>query len=628
MIREIFKALFITSLVGSLLAGVIKLFYPITKKIFGYSWHYYIWLCVLLVMLVPVRFQLKPTEAPSLAAEALQTEQINIGEQPETTENIVQADTTQKPQFVQKAAVVWDRIINNRMNIAAYIWLIGAISLIVLNIARYIRLNMKIRKNGDMISCPETEAYTDRKITVRVWGNSASPFMAGIFKPTLILPNAALSSEQLHNILCHEMTHFKRHDIVYKWFAEFVKCVHWFNPVSWYVTRQIAAECEISCDMAVTKNMTDGEKMNYIHTILALLPTGKSKQLTLTTQMASNKKILKRRFMMMKNKKTTSRCMSLISVVIAVIMLSGTVFASGVLSDLTTDDYTIEITNNGEKIELANKPFIENGEVYVPLREMLGKLGFDKNNSNIVWNDGKVGLSLVQANGHAGAYCIKIGYKGVWCSQESTVLDDTALNYIIDNSRGYIDFANSVPPVLKNSLTYISIQDFDYIVYGFLNVRDENNELYKVTYNVCDKNGEMLNLQPFTDQEVAAAEAVVREYFKAANEKGKRGELKTLTAWHNAPNVILTSDCDVLLTLQEIHYDANDLGREGYVRDGRGSVTHTSIDNVIVFRVNYNVSVPQDGSAGAYNEGDYIDWKMILIRDGKDGAWLIDDMGY
>ena len=44
---------------------------------------------------------------------------------------------------------------------------------------------------------------------------------------------------------------------------------------------------------------------------------------------------------MIKNKKTTSRFMSVLSAVIAVIMLSTTVFASGVLSDLTTDDYTI-----------------------------------------------------------------------------------------------------------------------------------------------------------------------------------------------------------------------------------------------------------------------------------------------
>lgn len=628
MISEIFKALLITSLTGSVLAIVISLLRPITKRIFGYSWHYYIWLCVLFVMLMPVRFNVNPTPPPSVTTQTVQTQQEAVNEQPETTENIMQADTAQKPQLLQKATVIWNRIIYNRMRILAYLWLIGAIALMLLNVTRYVRLDIKIRKNSEVISLPEISEYTDRKINVRVWENVASPFMTGIFRPTLVLPKMELSSEQLHNILRHEMTHFKRHDILYKWFAEFVKCVHWFNPTSWYVSRQIAAECEISCDMSVTKNMTDSEKMSYVGTILSLLPTGKSKQIPLTTQMASSKKILKRRFIMIRNKKTTSRFMSVISAVIAVILLSTTVFASGVLSDLTTDDYTIEILNNGEKIELTNKPFIENGEVYVPLRETLEKLGFDKNNSNIVWKDGKVGLSLVQTNGHAGAYCIQIGYKGVWCSQESTVLDDTALNYIIDNSRGYIDFANSVPPILKNSLTYISIKDFDYIIYRFLNVRDENNELYELTYNVYDKNGDEINLQPFSHDEVSAARAVVEEYFKAANEKGKRGELTTLTAWHNAPNVVLTSDNDVFLTLNNIQYDANDPCREEYVKSGRGSVNNTSVDNVIVFRVDYDVSIPQDGYAGAYNEGNYSDWKMILIRDNKDGKWLIDDMGY
>ena len=497
MIGELFKAILITSLAGSALAVVIRLLRPITKKLFGYSWHYYIWLCVLFVMLMPVRFNVNTTSAPNIATQTVQTQQTVAGEQPETTENIVQTAPIQKPQLLQKATVIWDRIIYNRMNILAYLWLIGAIALMLLNVVRYVRLNIKIRKNGEVISCPETREYTDRKINVRVWENVASPFMTGVFRPMLILPKTELSSEQLHNILRHEMTHFKRNDILYKWFAEFVKCVHWFNPMAWYVLKQIASECEISCDMSVTKNMSGSEEMSYVSTILSLLPTGKSKQLPLTTQMASSKKFLKRRFIMIKNKKTTSRFMSVLSAVIAVIMLSTTVFASGVLSDLTTDDYTIEITNNGEKIELKNKPFIENGEVYVPLRETLEKLGFDKNNSNIVWKDGKVGLSLVQTNGNAGAYCIKIGYNGVWCSQESTVLDDTALDYIIDNSRGYIDGPNSVPHILKNSFTYISIEYFDYIVYRFLNVRDENNELYKITYNTYDKSGNIIDYSGF-----------------------------------------------------------------------------------------------------------------------------------
>lgn len=478
MINEIFKTFLITSFAGSALAVVISLFRPITKKIFGYSWHYYIWLCVLFVMLIPVRFNVNPMPVQTIATQTVHTQQTQqevVSEQGETAENIVQADTAQKPQLLQKATVIWDRIIYNRMNILAYLWLIGAISLMLLNVARYINLNIKIRKTGELISCPETDEYTDRKINVRVWENVASPFMTGIVKPTLILPKTELSSEQLHNILCHEMTHFKRHDILYKWFAEFVKCVHWFNPISWYVSKQIMTECEISCDMVVTKNMTDSERIGYVSTILSLLPTGKSKQLPLTMQMASSKKILKRRFIMIKNKKTTSRFMSVLSAVIAVIMLSTTVFASGVLSNLTTDDYTIEITNNGEKIELTNKPFIENGEVYVPLRELFEKMGIMSNPKNYInWDNGKITVSINEpsrsVNGYSEyTYQIEIGQE---------------IRKILSNPEPTNFDVLIVPPVLKDSFTYVQLGSISSVlneIYGM--------HLYKLEYKIFDKNG-------------------------------------------------------------------------------------------------------------------------------------------
>lgn len=478
MIGEIFKAILIMSLVGSVLTGIISLFRPITKKIFGYSWHYYIWLCVLFVMLIPVRFNINPTTAPSIITQTAQTEQTaqqtSVGNQPETVENVIQTDTAQKPQVLQKVFGIWNRIVYNRVSILAWLWLIGAMLLILLNIARYISLNVKIRKNGEIISLSEIGEYTNRKINVRVWESIASPFMTGVIKPTLILPKTELSSEQLHNILCHEMTHFKRRDILYKCFAEFVKCVHWFNPVIWYVTRQIATECEISCDIAVTKNMSDSEEMSYINTILSLLPLGKSKQLPLTTQMASSKKILKRRFIMIKNKKTTSRFMSVVSAVIAVAMLSTTVFASGVLSDLTTDDYTIEILNNGEKIELTNKPFIENGEVYVPLRELFEKMGIMSNPENYInWDNGKITVSINEpsrsVNGYSEyTYQIEIGQE---------------IRKILSNPEPINFDVLIVPPVLKDSITYVQLGS----VSGVLN-EIYGTHLYKLEYNIFDKN--------------------------------------------------------------------------------------------------------------------------------------------
>ena len=504
MISEIFKAIFITSIAGSALAGVISLLRPITKKIFGYSWHYYIWLSVLFVMLVPVRFNIKPASMPDITAQTAQTERITVTEQPQTAENIVRTDAVHKPQLLQRASLVWDRIIYNRINILAYLWLGGAIFLILLNIVRYIKLKNTIRKNGKIAQCPEIGEYTGKKINVRVWGNVASPFMTGVFRPMLILPEAELSGEQLHNILRHEMTHFKRHDILYKWFAELTSCIHWFNPVSWYVSKQIAAECEISCDMAVTENMSDGEKMSYINTILFLLPTGKSAGSPLTTQMASSKKILKRRFAMIKNRKTMGRLMSALSGVMAFVMFSATVFASGnaasaVLgnviggADAATgiyvgDEYTVDILNGSEKIELTNKPFVANGTVYVPLREIIEKsVSKDSGVAYIKWNDGTIEITIAYYQGESGMYRLNIGSNQLGLKHISFEERDKKFDEIKNNVR--VSLGLKQAPVLKQATTYVPLRDANYMLYGFTSRRDENNTLREMTCNVYDKNG-------------------------------------------------------------------------------------------------------------------------------------------
>ncbi len=622
MIGELFKALLITSLAGSALAVVISLLRPITKKLFGYSWHYYIWLCVLFVMLMPVRFSVNTMPAPNIATQTVQTQQTVAGEQPETTENIVQTAPAQKPQLLQRATVIWDRIIYNRMNILAYLWLIGAIALMLLNVVRYVRLNIKIRKNGEVISCPETREYTDRKINVRAWENVASPFMTGVFRPTLILPKTELSEEQLHNILRHEMTHFKRHDILYKWFAEFVKCIHWFNPISWYVSKQIASECEISCDMAVTKNMTGSEEMSYISTILSLLPIGKSKQLPLTTQMASSKKFLKRRFVMIKNKKTTSRFMSVLSAVIAVIMLSTTVFASGVLSDLTTDDYTIEITNNDEKIELTNKPFIENGEVYVPLRELFEKVGvMNHPDSKIEWDNGKIDLDIAYyADAYTthkspndgqdvdiitiiSSYAIEIGNSTILLNAHPTLMGQNISHEdIMDNA-----------PVLKGSNTYIP---FSYVQ------RMLHSQSWQISYNVYDKNNMLIDFSPtfnFVSPTVVKTsqydnktpEYTIDQFFYLFS-NGDFGNMKRYCTQNCIDNFFRDNSVFGMkkATLQSISKDADDLRKRDFFIVGEWA----ALVNVTMTPAENSVFDPNQTETSFY-----------LILKQQNGRYLIDE---
>ena len=129
----------------------------------------------------------------------------------------------------------------------------------------------------------------------------------------------------------------------------------------------------------------------------------------------------------------------------------------------------------------------------------------------------------------------------------------------------------------------------------------------------------------FTDEEVASARAVVEEYFRSIQKKDDEAILKTLTPMYNHPNVVLYGD--EMRTLLSIDYNEDDPMRKSYVEYGRGSINSTKLEDVIVFRVSFNVKYPK-GASSSFNEGDYTNWSIILIRDSKESSWLIDDQGY
>lgn len=141
-----------------------------------------------------------------------------------------------------------------------------------------------------------------------------------------------------------------------------------------------------------------------------------------------------------------------------------------------------------------------------------------------------------------------------------------------------------------------------------------------------DKSTNNSNSMPdFTEDEVASARAVVKEYFRAIQEKDDESVLKTLTTKYNHTNVVLYGEESRTLTL--IDYSEDDAMRNSYVDYGGGSSNGTKLENVIVFRVSFNIKYPK-GVSGSFNEGDYTDWSMILIRDDRASSWFIDDQGY
>lgn len=92
----------------------------------------------------------------------------------------------------------------------------------------------------------------------------SNPMLIDVFRPVVILPELAFVQNgmggELKNILCHELTHYRRKDILYKWLVMAVTSVHWLNPLMFLMRNEISRTCELSCDEAVIRGMSVDEK--------------------------------------------------------------------------------------------------------------------------------------------------------------------------------------------------------------------------------------------------------------------------------------------------------------------------------------------------------------------------------
>jgi TonB family protein len=75
----------------------------------------------------------------------------------------------------------------------------------------------------------------------------------GVWRPKIIVPRGAVDwpAERVRAVLGHELSHIRRHDWAAQLGAETFRCLHWFNPLVWFLCRRLREESELACDDAV-----------------------------------------------------------------------------------------------------------------------------------------------------------------------------------------------------------------------------------------------------------------------------------------------------------------------------------------------------------------------------------------
>jgi beta-lactamase regulating signal transducer with metallopeptidase domain len=143
------------------------------------------------------------------------------------------------------------------LEVGAYLWLVGALALLLYGIISYLRLKKRvmtaIRVNDNIY---ETDLIK-------------TPFVLGFVHPRIYIPTG-LGEKELEYVIVHERTHIGRLDYLIKPLAFLVTCIHWFNPIVWVSYALMARDMELSADESVMKRYDSDIRGAYSHSLLAL----------------------------------------------------------------------------------------------------------------------------------------------------------------------------------------------------------------------------------------------------------------------------------------------------------------------------------------------------------------------
>lgn len=315
--NAILRTVLTLSVGGTGLAALLLSFRLLLKKRLPRSFYYYAWLLVLLRFILPLPGLLPgpagesaPTPQPHISSGAdgisvlaeeqgylpnsssaespLSFDQGEILPAPETggapelsdaPQQGISAAGAQKPDKpvigVSEARPFNAKALLRSESLWLCVWLFGAFLCLGWYALGYARFSRAVRK--DLL--PPSDS--DKQVFSRLAGDLPpltlgrctgleSPMLIGLFRPMLVLPDREYSEEMLRNILLHELTHYKRRDILYKWFAVIVFSLHWFNPFTRLIRRELDRACEISCDDRLLRRMNTAGKQNYGDTLLAM----------------------------------------------------------------------------------------------------------------------------------------------------------------------------------------------------------------------------------------------------------------------------------------------------------------------------------------------------------------------
>ena len=296
------------SLSGSLVILFLFFLKALLKNRTSKRWQYYIWLIALLRLLLPLTPGISPVGVlfHSLEQNISQADVFFI----EENEAVRLQEENGYPEAPLSGTRPWDSSsvsggIISFMSVFPlllwFLWLVLFVRKVTIyqSFIRYVKAGSSEVSDVavlDRLASAAEQAGVNKPVELYCNPLVSTPLLIGFVRPCIILPTIDLPDSDFQYTALHELTHYKRGDMFYKWFVQLVVCLHWFNPLVYLMEQDISRLCELSCDEAVIRKLDAAGQHGYGDTLInAISVGGHYKNSLASVTLNESKELLKER---------------------------------------------------------------------------------------------------------------------------------------------------------------------------------------------------------------------------------------------------------------------------------------------------------------------------------------------
>lgn len=304
-IAEIVLAL---SLSGSLVILFLLFIKPLLKDRTSKRWQYYIWLIALLRLLLPFTPEISPI---GILFHTLDkgSGQTDVTFYEENIEVLTQKEEGLRPtahstDTLNSSTSTFSGTVGFLTAFLPYLWFLWIVLLmrkvtLYQSFVRYVKAgSIEVSDIAilDRLAVIAEQAGVKKPVELYCNPLVSTPLLIGFFRPCIVLPSMSLPDSDFQYTVLHELTHYKRGDMFYKWLVQITLCLHWFNPLVYLMEHEISRLCELSCDEAIIRKLDSAGQHAYGDTLLhALGIGGRYKDSLASVTLNESKELLKER---------------------------------------------------------------------------------------------------------------------------------------------------------------------------------------------------------------------------------------------------------------------------------------------------------------------------------------------